>query len=223
MITASRFAALFWAWYIVTAALCLALPEGRVFTGAIGMSVFWGLLLKFRNPLQTWVERIPGPLWVHFFVVGVLSADVVMENLAINFHGDLHSDLALNSILWLGTYLGWLVGWWIVGRFYWFEPRQVFFLAGAMGILVEHNWMVPKLLASGQWLPAIVSAPILIPVYGGAIAPAFLLTQRAPSGPTPKPGIVGFLFALFLPVGAFYVGGALWLAVIRPLFAKLHL
>ena len=219
----SRLATMFWVWYCLAAAMCLAFPQGRVFTGAIGMSIFWGLLLKFHKTLQERVERIPGPLGVRFLVVGILTTDVVMENLAINFHGDLHPNLALNSLLWLGGCLAWLAGWWIVSRFYWFEASEVFFIAGIMGMLVEQNGMVAKLLVSGQWFPAIVSATILVPVYGGAVAPTFLLLRRVPSESMRRPGIVGFFVALFLPMGTFYAGGALWIAVARAGIARLQL
>lgn len=223
MTTGSRLTTIFWVWYILAAATCLAFPPGRVFVGAIGMSIFWGLLLKFHKPLEGVVSRIPISSVARFLLVGIFSADVIMENLAINFHGDLHPNLALNSLLWLGAYVAWLTAWWVVSRFYWFEPNQVFFIAGVMGVLVEQNWLIPKLLASGQWFSAIVSAPILVAVYGGAVAPAFLLARPIPPSSHRRPGIVGFFVALFLPLLAFYAGGALWLAIARPGLAKLSL
>lgn len=43
-----------------------------------------------------------------FFAGGLAQAALIGENLAILMRGDLHANLAINTLLWLGSYAGWL-------------------------------------------------------------------------------------------------------------------
>ncbi len=208
-----HFISVFWVFYAFAAIVCVVAPEGRIFLGSIGMAVYWLVLLKFRQPMQRLAGSIR-PTILRFFVIGIVSSDLIMENLAINFKGDLQSNLLLNSLLWLGAYLGSICGWWLVARVFRFTPYQAFFTAGLLGMIIEQNWMIPKLLAAGQWAIALIAAPVILVVYGAAVAPAFLLADLDRSGR--KPGIVGFSAALVLPGLMFYAGGAVWIALLKP-------
>jgi hypothetical protein len=206
-----------WVIYAAAAAVCILAPEGRIFLGSLGMGVYWLLIVRFRYPLQRLADRAIRSHSLRFFAIGILSSDVVMENLAINFKGDLQSNLLLNSLLWLGAYLGSIAGWWFVARIFRLSPNQVFFIAGLLGVIIEQNWMIPKLLVSGQWGVALLSTPIVLVVYGAAVAPAFLLAGNPPNGGGRKAGVVGFAVALVLPALLFYALGALWIALLRPI------
>jgi hypothetical protein len=210
----------FWIWYWLAATLNMAVPQGRIFIGAVVLGGLWLVLVRYRTLLRRYVDKIPRPT-VRFFVVGLLFSDVVMENVAINFKGDLNPNLLLNMFGWLGSCLAWVASWWILGRVYRFTPYQVFFIAGLTGILVEQNWLVPRLIAEGSWFPILAAAPLLVPVYGGAVAPAFLLCDSLQEGRNRRePGIGGVIVALAFTLLAFYGGTGLWQAAFRPFFSN---
>jgi hypothetical protein len=206
----------FWILYVLAGVVCMLSPEGRIFLGSLGMAVYWFLVVRFRDPLRKPISRMIPSFNLRFFVIGIVSSDLIMENLAINFKGDLHHNLFLNSLMWLGSYIGSIVGWWVIARTFRFTPYQVFFLAGLLGVIIEQNWMIPKLLAAGSWAIALLCAPIILVVYGAAVAPAFLLAGDPPRTPARKPGIASFAIALLLPALLFYCLGGLWIAVLRP-------
>jgi hypothetical protein len=194
----------------------MAVPQGRIFLGAIVLGIIWLLVVRFQSNLRRFVHRIPLGRAAQFFAVGLFFSDLVMENIAINFAGDLDPNLAVNTFWWLGSCLAWVAGWWVLGQFYRLNAGQVFFVAGLMGVLVEQHWLVPRLVASGQWFTVLAAAPLLVPVYGGAVAPAFLLAPASVQGRR-KPGAVGLAVCLVATLAAFYLGTVLWLQGLRPL------
>ena len=210
----------FWVVYAFSALVTLLAPGGRIFLGSLGMALYWLVLLVFRSPLKKGLSRVVGSFPLRFFAIGLISADVIMENLAINFKGDLDPNLIVNTFLWLGSCIGLLTGWWVVARFYRFTPYQVFFITGLTGVLVEHNAMFLRLLVGGKWGIALLSAPIIVVVYGAAVAPAFLLAGDPPETKLRKPSMAGFAVALLLPGVLFYGVGALWIALLHPLVAS---
>jgi hypothetical protein len=209
----------FWILYALSAVVSVVAPEGRIFLGSLGMAVYWLLVLFFRSSLQKMAIRIRS-LRFRFFVIGIVSSDVVMENLAINFKGDLHPNLVINTFLWLGSCLGLLTAWWIMARRYRFTPHQVFFVTGLLGVLMERNEMIPKLLIAGQWGVALLAAPLIVVVYGAAVAPAFLLSGGPPGAEVRQPGLGAIAAALMLAAAMFYGVGTLWITVFRPLFVS---
>src|SRR4051794_40315108 len=108
----------------------------------LSMGGLWWLSTRFPHWLRRMAARVPGPLWLRFLCVGLVSTDLVMENLAIAFHGDLHPNLAVNSFLWLGAYGGALLGWWGVTRLFAFSPTQVFIAYAIKGVAVEQNFLI---------------------------------------------------------------------------------
>jgi hypothetical protein len=209
----------FWLWYGTAAVLNLVIPQGRIFAGAVALGLIWIAVMRFSGGIRTWLIGLGLPQMALFFIVGIFFSAILMENLAINFHGDLNPNLALNTFLWLGTCLAWLLGWWLLSLLYRFTPTEVFLVSGLMGVLVEQHWLVPRLIASGQWFPVVAAAPILVPVYGVAMAPAFLLTGRGDTGATRRPGWLGYLVALVGSFAAFYIGTAIWQGVFHPLIS----
>ena len=125
-----------------------------------------------------------------------------------------------DTFLWLGTCVAWLAGWWLISLFYRLSAIEVFFISGFMGVLVEQHWLVPRLIATGQWFPVIAAAPLLVPVYGVAIAPALLLSGREDSGPNRRPGSLGYLASLGVSLGSFYLGTAIWQGIFRRLIVR---
>ena len=200
----------FWLWYGVAAALNLVIPQGRVFAGAVALGLIWIAVKRFSRVIRGWLMGFSLPSMALFLIVGIFFSAILMENLAINFQGDLNRNLALNTFLWLGTCLAWLLGWWLLSLMYRYTPNEVFFISGLMGVMVEQHWLVPRLIASGQWFPVMAAAPIVVPVYGVAMAPAFLLTGRGETSPIPRPGWLGYLVAFVTSFTAFYVGTAVW-------------
>jgi len=211
---------LFWAWFILTSVLCVAVPQGRVFLGAITLGYFWLAMVYFREPLTRFVARWPLTEPQRFITVGLICSNLLMENFAVNFKGDLDPNLLKNMFWWLGMCLAWVTGWWILSRYRSYTPHQVFFIAGLMGLCIEKDWMAARLLMTGQWFPLLTAAPILVATYGFAVAPAFLILpedgvpQRQPAGR----GAAAFAFVMnFVFV---YAGSAVWLGFLRPVLTR---
>ena len=201
----------FWAWYCAVVIICILSPDGRIFWGTIAMGGVWLLTVRYAANLRLLIARILPSPHARFWLIGILYSAVFMENLAINFRGDLHPNLAINSFLWLGAYLGWLGSWLFVQRKYAISWRQVFFLGGLMGVLIEQNGMIPRLVLSGQWFPAILSIPLIFVLYGAAIAPAFLLAEPVPPQGARQTQKKHLLIALTLTSLSFIGIGFLWI------------
>jgi len=174
------------------------------------LAIVWWLIVVFRGPLQSAVRKVHLPTWVKYFLLGLFFTDVVMENLAVSFHGDLNPNIFLNSFLWIGAYLGVLLGWWLVARWYRVTPSQVFFLYGISGVIAEQNLMVPKMLFHGQIPTALLTIPLLIVVYGTAVAPVFVILEDELPRPERRLNLIGGVIAALLPMGLFYALAYPW-------------
>lgn len=148
------------------------------------------------------------PLWVWYFGLGLPYATIIGENLGVGFEGDIHPNLAINTLLWVGSYLGLLAGWWILGRRYLWSAWQIYWLSGLMGVVIEQDYLVPRILASEQAIEAVVIAPFVHAVYGSIVAPIFaILGQDLPASDR-RPGIGAKVMAVVLPAVLFFVGGS---------------
>jgi hypothetical protein len=211
---------LFWAWFVLTSILSAVVPQGRIFLGAIALGYFWLAMVYFRDPLRRFVARWPLTERQRFFIIGLICSNLLMENFAVNFKGDLDPNLLKNMFWWLGMCLAWVTGWWILSQYHSYTPNQVFFIAGLMGLCIEQNWMAPRLLLTGQWFPLLASAPILVATYGFAVAPPFLISpgegalSRRPAGK----GAVVFAFVMNFVFA--YAGSAVWLGWVRPVLTR---
>ena len=216
--TRRKFLIAFWIWYAVAAVLFVGLMKNWSAIWPVSLFLVWGLALFFRVPLQRFAAWLHLPLFLKFLLIGLFFNDVVMENLAVSFKGDLHPNLLLNGFLWLGPYAGVLVGWWLLARFYSFSPWLVFLLYGIKGVLIEQDFLLAKLLLSKQFLAAVVFIPIIAVVYGASVAPVFVALEKELPRPVRKPGLFGAIMAIVVPALLFYGFAYLWFKLVEVVF-----
>jgi hypothetical protein len=199
---------IFWVWYGISAVVFLwHFPNGY---WQVSLAGIWWLVVLFREQLRSVVQKVHLAAWAKYFLLGLFFTDVVMETLAVSFQGDLNPDIYLNAFLWIGAYLGMLLGWWLVAHWYKFKSIHVFFLLGISGIIIEQNFMVPKMLIHGQVLTALLTMPLLIVVYGTAIAPVFLILKGELPEPPRRLNFIGGAIAVFLPIALFFLAAYPW-------------
>ncbi len=211
---------LFWLWYVISAIAFLRGPDWLSAFGPISLSLIWWAVLWFRKTLQQWSRALSLPVWLKFLLIGLVFSDVIMENLAISFKGDLHPNLFWNSVLWLGAYAGVLLGWWLMAHFYALTPWQVFFIYGLKGVIVEQDFMVPLMIWKKQLLMAFLVIPYLMVVYAAAVAPVFVLLQDELPKPQRRLGWIGMALAILLPMVLFYAGAFIWFKAVSLLGLK---
>lgn len=98
----------------------------------------------FRRRLSALVERLPGPLALHwlglFLVAGALTETLAWASNYLNvtkepalFHPQLFADL----IIGIGFYAGWAAAWWIALQRFRFKLWETFVITGLQGIFFE--------------------------------------------------------------------------------------
>ncbi len=98
----------------------------------------------FRRQLARLVERLPGPVALHFLgwflFAGALTETLAWADNYLNaarepalFHPQLFADL----IVGIGFYGGWAAAWWIAFRRFRFELWETFVITGLQGIFFE--------------------------------------------------------------------------------------
>jgi hypothetical protein len=77
-----------------------------------------------------------------------------------------------------------------------------------MGVVIEQDYLIARMLVGGQALEAVVVAPFVHAVYGATMAPIFAVL--GPDLPTSdrRPGIGAKVLALLLPAALFFLGGS---------------
>jgi hypothetical protein len=186
--------------------------------GPVSLCLVWWLVLFFCEPLQRFAAWLHLPLFFKFLLIGLFFNDVVMENLAVSFEGDLHPNLFVNCFLWLGPYAGVLVGWWLLARFYSLSPWLVFLLYGIKGVLIEQDFLVAKLLLAKQFLAIGVFIPIVAVVYGASVAPVFVALEKELPRPPRRLGVLGAILAIGLPAVLFYGFAFVWFRLVALIF-----
>jgi len=204
---------LFWIWYGVSAIAFLSQPDRLTALAPLSLSLISWLVLNYRTPLQGLASKLPLPVWVKFLVIGLFFTDVVMNNLALSFKGDFHPNLFLNGILWIGAWVGVLLGWWLLARFYQLTAWQVFFIYGIKGVIVEQDFLVPLTIWRRQLVNAFLVIPYLIVVYGAGIAPVFAILEKELPRPERKLNWVGLLLAVVVPMVSFCAGAFVWFKI----------
>jgi hypothetical protein len=220
-------------WMLFSFAAIGLASEGPSFPWQVLLVALWLLLWRFQKPVRRFLfgrgeggptpdapladgaeipplARPSPPPWVWYFGLGLLYTVVVGENLGIGFRGDIHPNLAVNSLLWVGSYLGLLVGWWILARRYLWTPWQVYWLSGLIGLAIEQNYLIPRMLVRGEVIEAFLLAPFIHAVYGSIMAPLFAILGPYLPVHDRRPGIGAKLLALLLPSALFFLGG-LWI------------
>jgi hypothetical protein len=212
---------LFWIGYGISALASFRSSNRFDALGPISLALVWWLVLRFRRQLQSLAEKINPPLLIKFLLIGLFFSVVVMDNLATSFKGDLTSNLFLNDVMWVGPYIGVLTAWWLLSRFYLFTEWQVFFLYGFKGIIVEQDFLIPIMAWKGQLLTAILTIPLVLVVYGSAVAPVYVALEKQLPRPARKTGWAAMVLGIIFPGILFYGGAALWfkfLKLLNPLF-----
>lgn len=170
----------------------------------------WWLVVAFRRPLREAVRKIPGPVWVRFFIIGIVMWDVVMESLAVSFQGDLHPNLFISNFLWLGACLGTVGSWWVLAHVFRYSAIQVLFIYALKGVLIEQFFLIPMSIIRGEIGTALILIPFVGVVYSVAIAPVFLLIEDEMPKAVRSPGVSGVLLGILFPTAMFFAGHSIW-------------
>jgi hypothetical protein len=115
----------------------------------------------------------------------------------ILFHPQLIPDLILGG----GFYGGWGVAWMIVTRRFSFTFREVFCTTGAMGIAVENNLAVLKMILASLLVNPHHAAMLglyVFAVYGSMAAIPFVIMDRAMTSPRQRHHWIKYLAAIVL-------------------------
>jgi len=152
------------------------------------------------------------PTATHFIMVGVAYSAFIGEPLAILGHGDLHPNLLLNSVLWIGSFTGVYLAWlWLLRRYRW-GALNIFMMCGAVA-LFDHSLMLWKLAGAFDAVGFLLIAPVLHAVYASMIAPVVISYREALARNTDAPGSGGQAWAAVLPGVLFRIGG-LWIGFV---------
>ena len=152
------------------------------------------------------------PTFTHYLLISVAYAAFVGQPLALLGHGDLVANLALNSFLWMGSFAGVFLAWWILLRRYRFGMSTIVACAGLLGWL-EPGLLVVRLAAAGGWQILII-APVLHAVYAALVAPSVNAYREAFSAEGKAPRASAIALGAILPAAGFWIG-MLWIALMR--------
>jgi hypothetical protein len=188
----------------------MAQENGLRWFWPFSLGLVWWLVIWFREPLRRGIASLSLPRSVKFFALGLFFYNVVMENLAVSFEGDLHPSLWVNTVLWVGAGLGVFTGWWLLAQWFQYSPAQVFLIYGLKGVVVEQDFLLPKLLWKGDLFAVAASIPLLVVVYGAAVAPVFVILSRELPRPARETGWLGAAAGFILPGLLFYLGFYVW-------------
>lgn len=182
------------------------------------LMVLWFALRRFREPIHRALRRLPLPGWAIFFLTGALVGIGLAANWSISFNlngTDLHPDLWINTLLYLGIYGGVMLGWYLLKHVYAFDARHVFWIGGSVFALFEQNYVFPLMLISGNVLFAALLYPYLVVSYGVPFAVPFLMTpaEQLPRGQR-RLRWGGALLGALLSLLLFNLCGAIWFFVV---------
>jgi len=179
---------------------------------AVSLLICWK-----RRTLRAWLHRMPAPAWLKYALLGTFYSVLIGESLGVNLQGDLHANLLINSFLWLGSYAGILAAWWLLARRYTWTPGQVFALCGLLGVQIEQDFLITRMLLGGQVIEALLAAVFIHAIYAALFTPAVLVGIEPPARELPAPGLIAKGLAIFGPMILFYIG-SLWIFAWLPAF-----
>lgn len=197
---------------------------------------FWFILLRFRSFFSGIVRSIPLPSVVKFLIAGLLLGVGLGVNFTIAFGlsggysrfenpsgiagADLDPNPLINIALYFGPWGGAMLGWYFLRRFYTFSFYHVFWIAGILGALTEQQFLLPATLLSGDILTALSLTFLLIPSYGVPYATPFVIMppEELPKG-VRKPGLLGYLLFVIIPLIMFYVSAILYYKILDLIFS----
>jgi len=206
-------------------ALCGAPPDPMLLI----YSVFVGAWV-LRGRTSIFGRRLPGPVWLHYFVLMVLVG-FLTETLA--WGGSylaraeqpalLHPQLFYDLLLSPGIYAAWAVGWIVLTRRWRFSLVEVFIVQGIYGVFLEQQGAV--FLKGLEAMPlGLVLWVYVFVVYGSAAGLAYLpvaadlpaARARASRWKIPAALVIQFVTTAVVAMGWTVFLGALGIAVPDP-------
>lgn len=156
----------------------------------------------------------------HFLLIGVVYSAFVAEPLVVFGHGDLHPDLLLNGMLWLGSFAGIYLAWaWLLRRHRW-HPVRLFALCGVVA-LFDQSLVLWKFLGAFDLADFLLFAPVLHAIYASMTAPVVIAYAPALEKRASAPGVPGHALAVAIPGTLFWLG-VLWTALGRMLLDRVQ-
>lgn len=172
--------------------------------------IFALVLLILRHPVA-WLFRLILRLpTLVFLAVGVLWTCYVAENLAVMMRGDLDPDLGVNSFLWIGPNILYMVPLWWLAAGHSMSRTRVAALAGLPGVVIENDFALPAMLAAGQGGPFLILALNVHAVYAAMFAVPVIVAMAARREPPqePAPGWKQLAALVAMPIGLY--AGSFW-------------
>lgn len=179
----------------------------------------WHFLLYGLVALLMWKPGLVRPRGrarptpMHFATVGVLWSALVAMPFATLLRGDLHPNLVVNSLLWLGG-CGALVGaWtWLLRRYRWSMMRL--WMVTGMLALTEPGHVLIRAASHGEWSGVFVLFPVLHAVHACLVLPiANAYRDSLATATAREPRLAGSVVAWLVAGLAFLVGNGVWLAL----------
>lgn len=149
----------------------------------------------------------------HFLLVGVAYSAFIAEPLVVFGHGDLHPDLLLNGLLWIGSFAGIYLAWaWLLRRYRW-RSTSLFVLCGFVA-LFDQSLVLWKFLGRFDVIDFLLFAPVLHAIYASMTAPVVIAYAASLEKRAAAPDVPGYACAAAIPGILFWLG-VLWTAVGR--------
>ncbi len=176
--------------------------------------------LFFWKPWLLRPFRHVKPTPVHFVLVATVRSPCVARPLASLLHGDLHPDLLINSLFWIGGSLALAAAWaWLLRRYAWSTGPIVVVAAGLA--LTEPGYVIVRMAQERMWSTLLWSLPILFATHASLVAPVASAYRRTWAGmQTPAPGARRMLIALAGTSVVFMIGNLLWFALLGWMFQR---
>ena len=195
------------AFHVLLALLSFMGKESSLSEMFVAYPLLWAVML--RNPLR---RALPPP--VPLLVMGVVTCLLLWfeETWVIV---DKHSPPLNHYIHYFGFYVGMAATIVLLYSRVRYSVLQTFVVGCLWGVLVEQQFLVPKMLASGAVVQALLFALYIAPVYGLYLAAPRLLFLEEFDRPTRTSrwqGIWLFVAISVVPLATW----ALWSLILRP-------
>ncbi len=117
--------------------------------------------------------------------------------------GTLDPDLWVNSFLWVGPNLLYMVPLWWLAASHAVSGTRIAVLAGIPGVVIENDFALPAMLAAGRSGSAIILALNVHAVYAAMFAVPVIVAMaaRRETPPYPAPGWKQLAALVAMPVG----------------------
>lgn len=160
------------------------------------------------------------PKSAHFVLTAMAWSLWVARPLASLLHGDLHPDLLINSLFWIGGTLALAGTWaWLLHRYAW--STAAIFVASAFLTLTEPGYVLIRMAGANMWEPLFMTSPVLIAAHATLVAPvANAYRESWVHSETAPPGIGGIALGAVLTAVAFTLGNLTWFFLLRWMLVK---